>query len=119
MRIEADQRWGVGVVADAGTTFANKNGWLSIDDSNGSDEDDNGLWAVTSVGVVTVHGQTVLMAAFSQHQPSMAAGVTLVQDLARAIIPGRDPLMIFAAGGGNPRTRPGLRSGPEPATGYS
>ena len=39
--VEADQRWGVGVAADPGTDFANKNGWLNIDD-------DNGLWAVTA-----------------------------------------------------------------------
>lgn len=89
--VEADQRWGVGVVADPGTDFANKDGWLSIDDSNGPDEDDNGLWAVTSVGVVTVHGQSVLMSVFTQHQPSMAAGVTLAQDLAQAMIPAVAP----------------------------
>ena len=85
--VEADQRWGVGVVADAGTTFANKNGWLSIDNSNGPGETDNGLWAVTSVGVVTVKGQPVLLAVFTQHQKSMAAGVSLVQSLAQAVVP--------------------------------
>jgi hypothetical protein len=83
--VEADQRWGVGVVADPGTDFANKNGWLSVDNTNGPDEQDDGRWIVTSVGVITVHGQQVLMAAFSEHQPSMAAGVTLVQSLARAV----------------------------------
>ncbi len=85
--VEADQRWGVGVVADAGTTFANKNGWLSIDNSNGKGETDNGLWAVTSVGVVTVKGQQLLIAVFTQHQKSMAAGVSLVQALAQAVTP--------------------------------
>jgi beta-lactamase class A len=85
--VEADQRWGVGVVADPGTDFANKNGWLSVDDTNGPGEDDNGLWIVSSVGVVSIHGQPVLMAVFSEHQPSMAAGVTLVQQLAQAVAP--------------------------------
>ena len=32
--VEDDQRWGVGVVADPGTTFANKNGWLSVEEDN-------------------------------------------------------------------------------------
>jgi beta-lactamase class A len=85
--VEADQRWGVGVDADKGTDFANKNGWLSIDNDNGPGEDDDGLWAVGSVGVITVHGQQVLMAVQTQHQPSFQDGVTLVQALARAIKP--------------------------------
>lgn len=85
--VEADQRWGVGVDADKGTDFANKNGWLSIDNDNGPGEDDGGLWAVGSVGVITVDGQQVLMAVQTQHQPSFQAGVTLVEALARAIKP--------------------------------
>ena len=85
--VESDQRWGVGIVADAGTTFANKNGWLSIDNDNGPGEDDGGLWAVTSVGVVSVAGQTLLLAVFTQHQKSMATGVNLVQSLTKAMAP--------------------------------
>jgi hypothetical protein len=85
--VEADQRWGVGVVADKGTDFANKNGWLSIDNSNGPGETDDGLWAVTSLGVVQIHGDQVLMAVLTKHQPDMATGVHLVQDLARAMAP--------------------------------
>jgi beta-lactamase class A len=84
--VEADQRWGVGVVADKGTTFANKNGWLSIDNSNGPGETDDGLWAVTSVGVVTVSHQPVLMAVFTQHQSSFGGGVDLVQQLSRSVV---------------------------------
>ena len=84
--VESDQRWGVGAVADPGTTFANKNGWLSVDNSNGPGENDNGLWLVNSVGVVTVHHQQVLMAVFTQHGQSYADGVELVESLARAIV---------------------------------
>jgi beta-lactamase class A len=83
--VEADQRWGVGVVADPGTTFANKNGWLSIDNTNGAGETDNGLWVVTSVGIVTVQGQQLLMCVFTEHRPSMQNGVTLTQTLAPAV----------------------------------
>ena len=85
--VEADQRWGVGVVADKGSVFYNKNGWLSVDDSNGPGETDDGRWAVTSVGIVKVHGQQLLMAVFTQHQPDMGTGVDLVEKLARAIAP--------------------------------
>ena len=85
--VEADQRWGVGAVADKGSTSYNKNGWLSIDDDNPPTERDDDLWAVNSVGIVTVHGDKVLLALFTQHQPSFERGVTLVEQLARTITP--------------------------------
>jgi beta-lactamase class A len=85
--VEADQRWGVGAAADPGTRFANKNGWLSIDDSNAAGERDDGRWAVTSAGVVTVQHQQVLMAVFTEHQPDFRSGVRLVERLAKAIAP--------------------------------
>jgi Beta-lactamase enzyme family len=78
--VEADQRWGVGVIADPGTTFANKNGWLAVDD-------DNERWLVNSDGIVTVHGQQVLISVLTQHDASEAAGITLVQQLAQAVAP--------------------------------
>jgi hypothetical protein len=84
--VESDQRWGVGAVADPGTTFANKNGWLSVDNTNGPGENDNGLWLVNSVGVVTVQRQQVLMAVFTQHGDSYEDGVELVESLAKAIV---------------------------------
>jgi hypothetical protein len=85
--VEPDQRWGVGAAADPGTSFANKNGWLSIDNSNGPGESDDGRWVVNSMGVVTIAGQQVLVAVFAEHQPSFAAGVTLVETLAKAVRP--------------------------------
>jgi len=84
--VESDQRWGVGSVADRGTTFANKNGWLSVDNTNGPGENDNGLWLVNSVGVVMVQHQQVLMAVFTQHGDSFEDGVELVESLAKAIV---------------------------------
>jgi hypothetical protein len=78
--VEADQRWGVGVIADAGTDFANKNGWLNVDD-------DGGRWLVNSLGVLTVHGQPVLMAVLTQHNGDFDDGISLVQALAQAIAP--------------------------------
>jgi hypothetical protein len=85
--VESDQRWGVGVVADPGTTFANKNGWLSVDNSNGEGESDDDLWLVNSVGIVTVHGQQVLLSVFTQHGQSFDGGVRLVESLVKTITP--------------------------------
>jgi hypothetical protein len=83
--VEPDQRWGVGVAADRGTTFYNKNGWLSIDDSNGPGENDDGLWAVTSLGIVRCSGDRVLMAVLTRHNPDFQDGVTLVEQLAKPL----------------------------------
>jgi hypothetical protein len=85
--VESDQRWGVGVVADPGTTFANKNGWLAVDQDNPGGLGDDGLWLVNSVGVLTVHHQQVLMAVFTQHGESFEDGIELVEALAKAIAP--------------------------------
>ena len=89
--VESDQRWGVGVVADAGTDFANKNGWLSVDD-------DNELWLVNSTGIVTIDGQQVLIVVLTQHDSDFDTGVDLVQSLATALA----PLVVSttSAGGG-------------------
>jgi hypothetical protein len=85
--VESDQRWGVSAAADKGSDFYNKNGWLSVDDSNGPGESDGGRWAVTSVGIIQVHHHTVLMAVFTQHQPDFETGVHLVERLAKTIAP--------------------------------
>jgi hypothetical protein len=85
--VEPDQRWGVGAAADPQTTFANKNGWLSIDNSNGPGESDDGRWVVNSFGIVTIAGHQVLLAVFTEHQASFAAGVKLVETLAKAVRP--------------------------------
>jgi beta-lactamase class A len=78
--IEADQRWGVGTIADAGTTVANKNGWLALDS-------DNDRWLVNSDGIVTVQGQTVLISVLTQHNASESAGITLVENIAGVVAP--------------------------------
>lgn len=76
-RVEADQRWGVGPIADPDTTPALKDGWLGIDS-------DSGRWAIGSVGVVTVHGQQLLVAVISAHNLDEGSGIASVQQLARA-----------------------------------
>lgn len=85
--VEADQRWGVSAAADKDSVVYNKNGWLSIDDSNEPSETDDGRWAVTSIGIIRVHHQRVIMAIFTQHQPLMDDGVRLVERLAKIVAP--------------------------------
>jgi beta-lactamase class A len=74
--VEADQRWGVSAAADKGTTVRLKNGWLATD----SDHD---LWLVNSVGVITAHGDKVIVAVMTQHGSSFTGGISLVQKLAK------------------------------------
>jgi beta-lactamase class A len=85
--VESDQRWGVGVVADPDTAFANKNGWLNIDNDNGPGEDDDGLWVTNSVGIVRVHGRKLLLSVMTRHNPDLDSGIRLVQKLARIAAP--------------------------------
>ncbi len=85
--VQADQRWGAGVVADRGTAFANKNGWMRVGNTNGPGADDNGHWLVNSLGVVRVGGQRLLISIFTEHNPDCYTGIDLVQRLARTITP--------------------------------
>lgn len=74
--VESDQRWGVSAAADKGSTVRLKNGWLTTD----SDHD---LWLVNSVGVITAHGDKVIVAVMTQHGSSFTGGISLVQKLAK------------------------------------
>ena len=76
--VEPEQRWGVGAAADPGTGFANKNGWLDVDD-------DDGLWVVSSVGLIEVGGHQVLLAVLTQHDTDFSDGIHLVQSLSRTV----------------------------------
>ncbi len=79
--VESDQRWGVATLADDPDDTSLKNGWLA------SSLDDN-RWLVDSLGIVRRHGHTYLMAVLTQHGSSFAGGIDLVQDIARAALPG-------------------------------
>jgi beta-lactamase class A len=78
--VESDQSWGVSAAADPKTATALKNGWLGVDI-------DHGRWLTNSAGVVTVHGQTVLLAVLTQHNRDYDSGVDLVEALAKAVAP--------------------------------
>jgi hypothetical protein len=78
--VETDQTWGISAVADPDTPVALKDGWLNVDQ-------DDGRWAVNSVGVMTAKGQQVLMAVLTQHQPSFESGIELIHSIAHAALP--------------------------------
>jgi hypothetical protein len=77
--VESDQRWGVPVAADKGSTYYVKNGWLAVDD-------DDDLWAVNSDGIITVHGQQLLVSAMSQHGTSFDGGIDYIEKLVKAAV---------------------------------
>lgn len=89
-KVEPDEAWGVSMVGDPATHAALKNGWLNADD-------DNGLWAVGSAGLITVRGHRVLLAVLTQHNPTQQDGIHLVQDLAATTIAAVAPTPLPSA----------------------
>jgi beta-lactamase class A len=76
-RIAAGQRWGVSAAAD-GSSWALKNGWLP--------RSTTGLWDVDSIGRVTSGGRDCLVAVLSDGNATQAAGITLVETVARTAV---------------------------------
>ncbi|MFJ6857606.1 serine hydrolase [Streptomyces werraensis] len=74
-RVVPEQAWGVPTLADPGTRWAVKNGWLP--------RDATGLWVVNSTGCVTVGGRVYAVAVLSDGHASMAEGVARVEEAAR------------------------------------
>ncbi len=65
--VETGQNWGVTAAASRGTQPAVKNGWMP----DGAE----GLWDINSIGVISHHGQRLLVAVLSSGQPSQQAGI--------------------------------------------
>ena len=61
-------------VADEGTSFAVKNGWLPDPTTH--------LWEINSIGEVTHDGQLMLIAVLSTGNDNYADGIALVQEVA-------------------------------------
>ncbi|WP_314221956.1 serine hydrolase [Streptomyces zaehneri] len=76
-QIAADQRWGVSAAAD-GSSWALKNGWLA--------RSTTGLWDINSIGRVTVDGHDCLVAVLSNGNATQAAGISLVEQVARTAV---------------------------------
>lgn len=75
--VEADQRWGVSAAAEGGS-WALKNGWLP--------RSSTGLWAVNSIGRVTVDSAEYLVAVLSRGTVTQARGIALVEAAAEAAV---------------------------------
>ncbi|GAA4103892.1 hypothetical protein GCM10022248_91890 [Nonomuraea soli] len=71
-----EQRWGVGSLDRHAQV---KNGWLPA-------RVHGGLWTVNSVGRLTVGGHELLVAVLSDHSPSMGAGISTVEQVARMVV---------------------------------
>ncbi|MFJ9021320.1 serine hydrolase [Streptomyces sp. NPDC102259] len=76
-QIAVDQHWGVSAAAD-GSSWALKNGWLA--------RSTTGLWDINSIGRVTVDGHDCLVAVLSNGNATQAAGISLVEQVARAAV---------------------------------
>ncbi|MFJ8822029.1 serine hydrolase [Streptomyces sp. NPDC102467] len=74
--VESDQAWGVSAAGSAGAEL--KNGWLQ--------RSTTGLWDINSVGRVSVDGKQYLVAVLSNGQVTKDAGISLVEDVAKAAV---------------------------------
>ena len=72
--VEPDEAWGVPAVADQGTSFGVKNGWLPDPRTK--------LWEINSIGEVTHDGQLMLIAVLSTDNADYADGIALVEEVA-------------------------------------
>jgi hypothetical protein len=71
--VEPGQRWGVPSAADSGTWFAVKNGWLPDPTTK--------LWEINSIGKVTHHGQSMLIAVLSTDNASESSGISEIESV--------------------------------------
>lgn len=71
--VESDQRTGVGDTAPQGATVAMKDGWVTAPD---------GLWVMNSSGIVTVGGETYIIAVYTQDDNQLSDGWTITQNVA-------------------------------------
>jgi beta-lactamase class A len=78
--IESDERVGVGTMAPPGATVALKDGWVNEPD---------GLWAVNSSGIVTVGGETYIIAVYTGQGETLQDGWAITErvcdEVARAL----------------------------------
>jgi hypothetical protein len=73
--VTAGQNWGVTAAASPRTRPAMKNGWMP--------DGPAGLWVINSIGVISHHGQRLLIAVLSSGQPSLHAGIRQIEAAAK------------------------------------
>ena len=72
-RVVPDQRWGISVLADDGSTVETKVGWFQDPDG----------WIANSSGRVVVDGSPVLISVMSDRNPTLEAGIATIESVAR------------------------------------
>lgn len=75
-QIESDQQTGVGSTAPQGASYWMKDGWVPAP---------NGLWAMNSSGIVTLGGETYMIAVYSQNQASLDDGQAIAAHVCGAV----------------------------------
>jgi beta-lactamase class A len=74
--IESDERVGVGTMAPTGATVALKDGWVNEPD---------GLWAMNSSGIVTVGGETYIIAVYTGQGATLDDGWAITEHVCDAV----------------------------------
>jgi beta-lactamase class A len=74
--IESDERVGVGTMAPAGATVALKDGWVNEPD---------GLWAMNSSGIVTLGGETYIIAVYTGEGNTLDDGWAITEHVCDAV----------------------------------
>ncbi|HKS70276.1 MAG TPA: serine hydrolase, partial [Ktedonobacterales bacterium] len=75
-QIESDQQTGVGSTAPRGASYWMKDGWVPAS---------NGLWAMNSSGIVTLGGETYIIAVYSQNKGSLDDGWGIAEHVCGAV----------------------------------
>lgn len=75
-QIEPDQQAGVGDTAPQGASYWMKDGWVPAP---------NGLWAMNSSGIVTLGGETYIIAVYSQNSASLDDGQAIANHVCGAV----------------------------------
>ena len=75
-QIESDQQTGVGSAAPRGALYWMKDGWVPAP---------NGLWAMNSSGIVTLGGETYIIAVYSQNKASLDDGWSIAEHVCGAV----------------------------------
>jgi beta-lactamase class A len=74
--VESDQQVGVGDTAPQGASVALKDGWVPGPD---------GLWAMNSSGIITLGGETYIIAVYTQHYGSLDDGWNITRHVCGAV----------------------------------
>lgn len=77
--VTTSQRWGIsGGVPPHGTRIGLKDGWLPV-------SEDHGRWAVNSIGFVSGHHSSYVVAVITEHDPDEEYGIDTIEHISRLV----------------------------------